>query len=246
MASPATGGGRPRRERGSITVDEILSGAFEVAREVSVDNLSMPQLAKHLDVGVTSIYWYFRRKDDLLDAMTELALREYDFGVSSIDAGSWRESLRAHAHRMRDTFQQNPILCDLILIRGTGGTPAARHALEKIEQPVAALVQAGLSPQQAVQTYSAIQVLVRSSAVLHRLQNRASTVPLPRDHWQQVIDPQTMPLISSLTGDGYRIGAADTANFDHILDSILERAEHLTASPRDSSPRADTILRENR
>jgi AcrR family transcriptional regulator len=47
---------RQRRERGSISVDEILNGAFEVAAEVSIDNLSMPLLARHLDVGVTSIY----------------------------------------------------------------------------------------------------------------------------------------------------------------------------------------------
>ena len=62
---------RRRRERGSISVDEILNGAFEVATEVSIANLSMPLLAKHLDVGVTSIYWYFRKKDELLDAMTD-------------------------------------------------------------------------------------------------------------------------------------------------------------------------------
>jgi len=62
---------RQRRERGSISVEEILTGAFEVAAHVSIDNLSMPVLARHLDVGVTSIYWYFRRKDELLDAMTD-------------------------------------------------------------------------------------------------------------------------------------------------------------------------------
>lgn len=53
---------RRRRERGSINVDKILNGAFEVAADVSVDHLSMPLLAKHLDIGVTSIYWYFRRR----------------------------------------------------------------------------------------------------------------------------------------------------------------------------------------
>ncbi|MGV0741880.1 TetR/AcrR family transcriptional regulator [Mycolicibacterium sp. XJ870] len=227
MVRPASNGGRPRRERGSISVDEILGGAFELAREVSVDNLSMPQLAKHLDVGVTSIYWYFRRKDDLLDAMTERALREYDFSVLSIDADSWRQSLHAHAHRMRETFQHNPILCDLILIRGSGSTPAARHALEKIEQPVAALVQAGLSPQQAFETYTAISVLVRSSAVLHRLATRTTKIELPREYWEQVIDPESMPMIASISGHGYRIGMPDDSNFDHILNSILDRAETL-------------------
>ncbi|OMC41339.1 TetR family transcriptional regulator [Mycobacterium sp. GA-1841] len=217
-------GERRRRERGSISVDEILRGAFEVADEVSIDNLSMPQLARHLDVGVTSIYWYFRRKDDLLDAMTERVLLDYDLSVLFIEAGTWRECLRAHAHRMRDMFKSNPIVCDLLLIRGTRGIPAARTALEKIEQPVAALVAAGLTAKQAFDTYTAIAVLVRSSAVLQRLQSRSAEVQFPREYWEQVIDPDTMPLIASIPGRGYRIGMADNLNFDHILDSILDRA----------------------
>ncbi|MFV8053058.1 TetR/AcrR family transcriptional regulator [Mycobacterium sp. 48b] len=228
MATPASTNGRRRRERGSISVDEILRGAFEIADEGSIDNLSMPQLARHLDVGVTSIYWYFRRKDELLDAMTERVLLDYDFSVSSIEAGNWRESLRTHAHRMRKMFTGNPIVCDLILIRGTRGMPAARPALEKIEQPVAALVAAGLSAKQALDTYTAISVLVRSSAVLQRLQSRTADVQFPREYWEQVIDAETMPLISSIPGRGYRIGMADDGNFDHILDSILDRAEALS------------------
>ncbi|MBP2453363.1 TetR/AcrR family transcriptional regulator [Mycolicibacterium lutetiense] len=227
MVRPASTRGRQRRERGSISVDEILRGAFEIAAEVSIDNLSMPQLARHLDVGVTSIYWYFRRKDELLDAMTERVLRDHDLSVLSIEAGTWRESLHAHAHRMRDMFTGNPIACDLILIRGTRGLPAARTALEKIEQPVAALVAAGLTAKQAFDTYTAISVLVRSSSVLQRLQNRTAAAQFPREYWEQVIDAEAMPLIASIPGRGYRIGMADDGNFDHILDSILDRAASL-------------------
>ena len=126
----------------------------------------MPMLAKHLGVGVTSIYWYFRKKDDLLDAMADRALREYKYTDPSIDAENWRESLRKHAQTMRQTFRNDPVLCDLILIRGTYSRGAARNALEKIESPVAALVQAGLSPQDAFDTYAAIAVHTRGSAVL--------------------------------------------------------------------------------
>ena len=142
MARPAGGEPRRRRERGSINADEIVTGAFEVAAEVSLDNLSMPMLAKHLGVGVTSLYWYFRKKDDLLDAMADRALREYKYTDPSIDAENWRESLRKHAQTMRQTFRNDPVLCDLILIRGTYSRGAARNALEKIESPVAALVRA--------------------------------------------------------------------------------------------------------
>lgn len=53
---------RERRRRGSITAEDIIAGAFELAEEIGISGLSMPLLAKHLDVGVTSIYWYFRKR----------------------------------------------------------------------------------------------------------------------------------------------------------------------------------------
>ncbi|WP_211669297.1 helix-turn-helix domain-containing protein, partial [Mycobacterium tuberculosis] len=76
-----TPGKRQRRQRGSINPEDIISGAFELAQQVSIDNLSMPLLGKHLGVGVTSIYWYFRKKDDLLNAMTDRALSKYVFAT---------------------------------------------------------------------------------------------------------------------------------------------------------------------
>lgn len=72
---------RQRRERGSINPDDIIKRAFELAEQIGIDNLSMPLLGKHLGVGVTSIYWYFRKKDDLLNAMTDRALSEYVFAT---------------------------------------------------------------------------------------------------------------------------------------------------------------------
>ncbi len=170
---------RKRRDRGSISADEILTGAFDVAAQVSIDNLSMPVLAKHLDVGVTSIYWYFRRKDDLLDAMTDRALEQFEFTVPTIDASNWRASLRDHARTMREHFRVNPILCDLVLIRGQFSGRAVRGALHKIEQPIAALMEAGLDSQQAAATYGAISVHTRGSAVLERIQAKTEGFPDP-------------------------------------------------------------------
>ncbi|MDT5085994.1 MAG: hypothetical protein QOJ61_3037, partial [Mycobacterium sp.] len=158
MARQAVADKRQRRERGSISVDEIINGAFDVAAEVSVDGLSMPLLAKHLDVGVTSIYWYFRKKDDLLNAMTDRALGQYDFATPFVEGQDWQDSLRDHARKMRQTFRENPILCDLILIRGTFGREATLAAFQKLEKAVATLVEAGLSPEDAFDTYASISV----------------------------------------------------------------------------------------
>jgi AcrR family transcriptional regulator len=172
----------------------------------------MPLLARHLDVGVTSIYWYFRKKDELLDAMTDRALAQYEFTVPDINTSNWRESLRNHALTMRKQFLADPVLCDLVLIRGHYGMPALHGALHEIERPIAALVEAGLSPEQAVETYGAISVHSRGSVVLQRLQQKTEGFPTP-------------------PGEGNRcVGFADNVDFDYILDSILDHAQEVIES----------------
>ena len=230
MTRPA-GAKRTRRERGSITVAEIVNGAFEVAAAVSIDHLSMPQLARHLDVGVTSIYWYFRRKDDLLDAMTDCALDEYDFTAPSIDAGNWRASLAHHARTMRKMFRANPILCDLILIRGSYGRAAVQGAIQKLEPPVAALVRAGLSSEDAFDTYSAIATHVRGTVIMERLQDKMPGIAPRQDGDRGLIDAAVTPHIAEATGRGHRMGVADDINFEYVLTCILDRAEHLAHGP---------------
>ena len=229
VAKQATADKRQRRERGSINPDDIISGAFELAEQVSIDNLSMPLLGKHLGVGVTSIYWYFRKKDDLLNAMTDRALSKYVFATPYVEASDWRETLRNHARLMRKTFMGNPILCDLILIRAALSPKAARLGAQEMERAIANLVEAGLSPEHAFDTYSAVSVHVRGSVVLHRLQekNEATENGARTIEDAMVIDPETTPLLAQMTTKGHHIGAPDDNNFEYGLDCILDNASRL-------------------
>jgi AcrR family transcriptional regulator len=245
VAKQATAEKRPRRERGSINPDDIISGAFELAEQVSIDNLSMPLLGKHLGVGVTSIYWYFRKKDDLLNAMTDRALTKYVFATPYVEASDWRETLGNHARSMRKTFMGNPILCDLILIRSALSPRAARLGAQQIEKAIAGLVEAGLSPEEAFETYSAVTVHVRGSVVLQRLQEKNQATEDGRRTIEDamVIDADATPLLAQMTAKGHHIGAADDDNFQYGLDCILDRARMLieqaskpTARQRKSTP----------
>lgn len=231
VAKQPTAEKRQRRERGSINPEDIIKGAFELAEKVSIDNLSMPLLGKHLGVGVTSIYWYFRKKDDLLNAMTDRALREFVVATPYVEARDWRESLANHARTMRKAFMGNPILCDLILIRSALSPRAARVGVQEVETAIAGLVEAGLSAEDAFDTYSAVSVHVRGSVVLHRLyeKNRAND-NAPGDFEEaMVIDPETTPLLAQVTSEGHRIGAADEQNFEYGLQCILDHAARLIA-----------------
>ena len=130
MAKQATAPKRQRRERGSINPNDIIEGAFDLAEQVGIDNLSMPLLGKHLGVGVTSIYWYFRKKDDLLNAMTDRALALFAVESPYVEASDWRETLRNHARAIRQAFLASPILTDLILIRSALSPRAAALGMQ--------------------------------------------------------------------------------------------------------------------
>ncbi|RUP05201.1 MAG: TetR family transcriptional regulator [Mycobacterium sp.] len=248
MAKQATAEKRQRRERGSINPDDIISGAFELAEQVSIDNLSMPLLGKHLGVGVTSIYWYFRKKDDLLNAMTDRALSKYVFATPYVEAKDWRETLRNHARLMRKTFMGNPILCDLILIRAALSPKAARVGAQEMEKAIANLVEAGLSPEDAFDTYSAISLHVRGSVVLHRLheKNQSSEDGTRSIEEAVAVDPQTTPLIAQVTGKGHRIAAPDENNFEYGLECILDHAGQLIEAGKSSSKTAKSAPRRTR
>jgi AcrR family transcriptional regulator len=229
VAKPATAEKRQRRERGSINPDDIIKGAFELAEELGIDNVSMPLLGKHLGVGVTSIYWYFRKKDELLNAMTDRALKQYVFATPYVEAKDWRETLRNHARSVRKTFLGNPILCDLILIRSALSPRAAKLGAAAVEKAIESLIEAGLSPEDAFDTYSAVSVHVRGSVVLQRLyEKNKSADGGPVDFEKtMVIDPETTPLLARLSGEGHRIGVSDDNNFEYGLDCILDHAERL-------------------
>jgi AcrR family transcriptional regulator len=229
VAKPATAEKRQRRERGSINPDDIIKGAFELAEELGIDNVSMPLLGKHLGVGVTSIYWYFRKKDELLNAMTDRALKQYVFATPYVEAKDWRETLRNHARSVRKAFLGNPILCDLILIRSALSPRAAKLGAAAVEKAIESLVEAGLSPEDAFDTYSAVSMHVRGSVVLQRLydKNRSSDGGSGGFEEKMVLNTESTPLLARLSGDDHRIGAPDDNNFEYGLDCILDHAERL-------------------
>ncbi|MFC5746331.1 TetR/AcrR family transcriptional regulator [Actinomadura rugatobispora] len=172
MSEPAASKpARRRRRRGSINADDIVAGAFEVARRVSLDRLSMPTLAAHLDVGVTSIYWYFRKKDDLLDTMADAAVAAYADGMPAVNAGgTWQETLSGHFHAQRGLHREDRVLSDLLLMRASAYSPESLRRVAEIEEAVVGrLVDAGFTAEDARRAYRAASVYTRGMIIHDRM-----------------------------------------------------------------------------
>ncbi len=189
---------RRRRQRGSINAEEIIAGAFEVARRESLDQLSMPALAEHLGVGVTSIYWYFLKKDDLLNAMTDVAVDTYIRKMPSLpDDLPWQEVLYNQYHDSREVHRNDPILSDLLLNRTATYTRyATRRVFEVEEALIGKLVDAGFTTENAFMALNAASIYLRGMIIHDRIL-RLSDAPTLDDRQRRIADWSALPLLES-------------------------------------------------
>ena len=105
--------------------------------------------------------------------MTDRALRRSGL-PAFVESDDWRESLMAHARGVRQTFLGDPVLTDLILIRGALSPLARRLGAQETEKAIASMLVGGLDKQTAQETYAAVSELVRGSVLLERLAHRHS------------------------------------------------------------------------
>lgn len=215
-----------RRARGSISAEEIIAGAFDVAGRVSLSEFSMPMLAKHLGVGVTSIYWYFRKKEDLLDAMADKANEEYHAATPFIGADNWQDGLRRHFRRMHQAFRTQPVLVELTLLRPyphSADRTSMQATAAKLDSMVAAMVGAGFTAEQALEIYLSLLAHVCGAAMVEH-QGIFATYDggLPRGADETA---SAVPLLAELAAKGHRIDNVEDATFEFTFEAILAQAE---------------------
>ncbi len=229
-SSSARGVKAKRRPRGSLDIEEIITGAFDLAEQVSIAGLSMPVLAKHLDVPVTSIYWHFRRKEQLLDAMTERATKQYHFTNPFVDGGTWQDGLRNHFRKMHIVFRENPVLCELILMRtGELSPEATQTSVDNLETVIKTMVEAGFSPDDALSVYLSLSGHSRGTSMIEHL-NASQRQDRSRRPTGVTADH---PFLHELEYKGHPI---DAIEFDFTLDAIIARAEDLLTQPGRKKP----------
>jgi AcrR family transcriptional regulator len=144
--TPRRSRGRPRtfdRERAART-------ALALVDREGLAALTMRRLARELGMGTMSLYRHFRDKDELLDAVVDLASRE---GIDQLALrGDWQARVRTLARALYDSLTRHPGLVQVRLSRPMLSPGALR--LTDIAMQV--LLDAGFSPRQAAHAYRAL------------------------------------------------------------------------------------------
>ena len=130
-------GGRPAPRARGISRADIVDIAVAIADAEGTGAVSMRRIAKDLQVGVMSLYWYIESKEELHRLMLETVQAEIEAADPS---GDWRADLAVYARNTRAAVHRHPWAIDYL----GGGPPAGPHDARNADRLIAALDGLGL------------------------------------------------------------------------------------------------------
>ena len=80
--------------REPLSIDRVLRTAIRLADERGLESLTMRKLAEALGVEAMSLYYYVARKDDILDGIVDLVVKEMELASEGAD---WKAAIRRSA-----------------------------------------------------------------------------------------------------------------------------------------------------
>jgi len=141
-----------RRPRNSLSRQQVVDAALQLADADGLEALSMLTLARRLECGVMTIYGYVDNKEDLLDAIALRGLA--DLRLPRPLPGEPRAVLMAWGRAFRLTLLQHPSLAMIFLSQAVIG-PAIFQGIEVL---LGALSRAGISATFGVHAIYAVVI----------------------------------------------------------------------------------------
>ncbi len=139
-----------------------MRAAIALADEGGIEALSMRKLAKDLGVEAMSLYNHVPNKDDLVDAMVDLVVREIELPSEP----DWEKAIRQCAISAYGTFLRHPWACSLVMApRGLHLEESPR--LRYIEWLLGRLDEAGFSPELTYRGYHALDSHILGFTMWH-------------------------------------------------------------------------------
>lgn len=223
---------RPSRPRDLLSRDQIVRAAIAVADAEGADAVGMRRIARELDVGTMSLYWYVASKDELLAFMIDTVEGEFEIPPPS---GNWRADLTQAAHNIRSVLVRHGWMANFIGYRRSVGPNELIH----LENSLATLAGAdlGLDLAEALRILMAIETYVLGFAqrdqqelrVEHDTAKRLAANPESSVLYQVSIYIEQLkatgryPLLARLFEEGTVLGRDE--RFDYGLKCLLDGIE---------------------
>jgi len=129
----------------SLDRNDIVDAALTLLNEVGIDKLSTRALAARLGVAQPALYWHFRNKEELLDALNAAMIARYHTRAVPKPKESWDTFALATARSMRKA-----LLAVRDGARLNAGTRPTAVQFADAEAQLALYVAAGFTPDEAL------------------------------------------------------------------------------------------------
>lgn len=195
---------RPRRKRGSLSREEIVTAALRIMDAEGEAALTFSRLGEELKASPTAVYRHFSSRRDVLVALADhldgLSLAGYE------PTDDWRTDLEALAWGAWRTATAHPAAAATSLSLVTNSL----NELRAVEWVLRALHMAGLRGRAAVIQYQVYSNLVLSSASAQGARLSSSDAREDDTGWVQVYapkDPSQFPYAEAAKSDLARVDA---------------------------------------
>lgn len=225
----------PRRgPRPTLTVDEIVRAAVEIADADGLAAVSMARVADRLGNAPMALYRHVRSKSELLTLMADAAM---DAPPPRPDDAGWRESLTAWSRGITAMFRAHPWAATLPI----AGPPVGPRNLAWFDAALAALADTGLDPGTKVAvvmgliTYVQGEIRLTAELAAAYDDDPAAFGARYGAALARVVDPRTLPALAAVVAAGvFDVTATDfdedvAADFDFGLETFLDGVAALLA-----------------
>jgi TetR/AcrR family transcriptional regulator, tetracycline repressor protein len=202
---------RPAR----LNRDDVLRAALELLNEVGIDALSTRKLAERLGVQSPTLYWHFKSKGALLDAMSAAVMAQSRAITTPGPVEAWQDWLMEDGRSFR-----RALLAYRDGARLHAGTRPGEAQRASIEARLRLLCAAGFQPGAA----TVLMMSVGRFVVGWVLEEQSAQAPdAPPSATLQGPDPSQYPLLAE--GWAQTVGGDADALFERALRLLIDGAK---------------------
>ena len=148
-----------------LTRAAIVSRALKIGEAEGLDAVSLRRLASEFGVTPMALYRHVRDKQDLINAMAELAMEGLDLTVGFRPSMSWTDQVRRALLNFRDQMDERPLALQLQIAYGGDNISAFWRPIEDV---LGILLSAGFKPRDAAKLIRIVSNLFAGYLLLVR------------------------------------------------------------------------------
>ncbi|QBD83482.1 TetR family transcriptional regulator [Ktedonosporobacter rubrisoli] len=207
---------RNEEHRTSLNRATVVQAAMALLKKVGLDGLTTRRLADALEVKSPALYWHFRSKQELLDAMADQLIREAGMGPPR-SGETWQQWLARRVHAYRASLLAYPDSARIV----TEAQQLSPTAIRAFNEELAAMVALGFDPVQALRTITALTNYVNGFILAEQSSRRPATqAPGSRDSLAALLsEGPAAPLLVAFAEGG---SPYNEASFEYGLQALME------------------------